>query len=303
MAKFSGIQKNAVIDLVAPASRCSQVELSDGLDVIRSWGYQPRLPKRVFNTHPYLSQTDEYRVETLKNAIMSKDSEVIWAIRGGYGSARLVNQLRKLKPKRKKVFIGYSDNSWLHHLFYELWGWQGLHASLISELGGNKLSQKTRITLKKYLASPESIEFTGLVGLNGAAMKTKAVKGQVCGGNLAVLQTTLGTNYSFNAKNKILFLEDVGERGYAIDRMLTHMSAANAFKGARAIVFGEFLGGDETDGKNHIRRAVNDFAQNQKIPVLRGLKSGHGSHNIPVPLYQSSLLQLGAKPKLTIDNK
>lgn len=303
MAQLKTIQPGAIIDLVAPASQCDLTLLYQGIDVIKSWGYKPRMPKRLFNSHPYLANEDQGRFEILKQAILTEDSQVIWTVRGGYGSSRLIHRLKKLRPKIKKTFIGYSDSTWLLHFMYEEWGWRGIHGPAVSELATNKLTAKTLSQLKCLLSKPEDIEFTNLKALNSYSLKSGIVKGKICGGSLTILQTTLGTNYSFSGKNKIIFLEEVGERGYSVDRLLIHMLQAGVFKGAKAVIFGEFIGGEETNGKDYTQMAIREFAQLVKFPVLQGMKVGHDKNNWPVLMYRDSQLTLGNKPVLTIKNK
>ncbi len=302
MSAWRGINAGDTIDLVAPASQCDKALLQRGIKVIESWGLRVRVSKKIFASHPYLAQSDEQRFELLKEAILNPESKVIWAVRGGYGCSRIVEKLSKLKPKTPKIFIGYSDNSWLHHMFNELWGWQGLHGPLVAELDSGKLLKSNLKALKKYLLAPElKTTYGGLRLLN--SVDKKIIKGPIVGGNLSVLQTTLGTSRPFNSRGKIVFFEDVGERGYSVDRILTHCAQAGVFKGAKAIIFGEFTGAQEPSGKTYIKKALTEFSKEFKIPVLTGLKVGHGPHNHPIHLYKKAQINLGQKSVLSVFNE
>jgi muramoyltetrapeptide carboxypeptidase len=102
------------------------------------------------------------------------------------------------------------------------------------------------------------------------------------GGNLCTITHTLGTDWSFDGKGKIILLEDVGERGYKIDRMLDHLKNAGAFKGAKAIIFGEFSDGNEKNGASSVEFSLMRFALNNKIPVFKSNEFGHGDKNRPI---------------------
>ena len=301
MAKWLGLKKGDLIDLIAPASSCDLELLKKGIQVIESWGLKVRMTQNMISTHPYLADTDEARFEYLKQALLNPESKAVWAVRGGYGCSRLLSRLAKVQPKTKKLLIGYSDITWLHHWLSEQWKWQGLHAPLVAELGSQKLSKKTLRETKKFLLNPGGdISFKGLKLLHKSRKGPQIIKAPIVGGNLAVLQTTLGGAYAFSGKGKIIFFEDVGERGYSIDRILNHMSQAGVFKGAKAVIFGEFLGGDEVSGKNYVQSAFLDFASQSSFPVLKGLKVGHGRHNQPIYLSAPSQLALGKSNTLKI---
>ena len=136
--------------------------------------------------------------------------------------------------------------------------------------------------------------------LNSVAKKSKKMKGSVVGGNLVTLQSSLGTSFELQSKGKILFFEDIGERAYRGSRILEHMGQLNFFKGARAVVLGQFTGGREPQGKSLVPELLKTFAQSQKIPIFSGLKAGHGKNQHPVPLNTQAELQCGLNPYVEI---
>lgn len=135
--------------------------------------------------------------------------------------------------------------------------------------------------------------------LNTLAEKSHTLHASVTGGNLCLVQTSLGTNWQVDARKKILFLEEVGERGYRIDRMLEQLQQANVFKGTRAIIFGDFLEGEEPDGSSLVNPVLKRFAQRLDLPVIQIKGIGHGHVNFPLPLGTKATLQLGDDIKLT----
>lgn len=297
---FNKAIQSKIVHVIAPASGFSQSKLQAGVQTLEEWGFDVRVPKSLQGTHPYLAHSDSVRFDQLKQALSHADPGIIWTVRGGYGCARLMDQLSRLKkPKVEKTLIGFSDVTWLLHFVNSQWGWKSIHAPFVAELAGTGISASTKSNLKQLVqGKKDKIQFRGLKAFNTAAEKTKSLSGQIVGGNLKIIESTLGTKFSFSSRSKIVFFEDVGERGYALDRCLVHLKQAGAFRGSRAIVFGEFLGGNEVSGKNYVQRSLKEFSASVSIPVFKGLKSGHGKHNIPIVVGAKATLKAGANPVL-----
>jgi muramoyltetrapeptide carboxypeptidase len=136
--------------------------------------------------------------------------------------------------------------------------------------------------------------FSDIISLNISAKKFKYELGnyELTGGNLALIQTSFGTNWQINIKDKILFLEDVGEKGYKVDRILYHLKSTLKLEDVKAIIFGEFIKSDE-----YINFAINDFAnQNSEIPIYRTNKIGHGKNNFPIIYNKKGLIDIKLSP-------
>ncbi|MFK8137054.1 MAG: LD-carboxypeptidase [Bdellovibrionales bacterium] len=271
------------VTVVAPSSRSSKEELKRSVKVLRDWGIEARFPKNMMiNKIPYLAQTDDVRFELFK-AALKDESDVIWGIRGGFGAIRLIENLTKLKAPKNKIFIGLSDHSILHLLFNQFWGLPTVHAPVLNRLGDAKCPVKEKALLKEFLSSGRlSIQHSSLKPMNLAALRERTINASVVGGNLVSLQSLQGTPFQLKARGKILFLEDIGERGYAIDRALTSLKLCGSLAGCKAIVFGDFTSTKESNGKDHSIYALKSFAESLNIPVFRGVKSGHGKLQLPV---------------------
>jgi muramoyltetrapeptide carboxypeptidase len=153
--------------------------------------------------------------------------------------------------------------------------------------------------LKKILFDKKSVQNMKLEPLNDTAKKFSG-SAPLCGGNLSVLQCSLGTKFELNSKNKILMIEDVGERGYKVDKMLYHLQLSKALSGVKAIIFGDFVSGDEPTGENYIDFALMRFALSTKIPVYKCMDFGHGQTNRPL-IFNGSVKTSIKKSILTID--
>lgn len=284
LSTWEPLRPGDIVDVVAPGFRCSDEDLEKGIQFLKSLGLEPRVPADLFKDDILCANSDEYRFQHLKKALLAKDSKAVWCVRAGYGAIRFIGKLQKVKkPRRPKLFVGYSDATTILHFLSQFWGWPCLHGPLLDRLGANeKVTPEEIDELKAVIFGHQSVvKFDQLTALNKAAEKVSKVKGKIFGGNLAVFQTVVGTSLH-KLKDEILFFEDVGERGYRVDRMLQHLEQAGIFKKVKALVFGTFTGGQEKDGRNLIVPVLKRFAEEQKFPVLIGLNAGHGDYQRPL---------------------
>ncbi len=294
---WSPLEPGDVVDVVAPASGAYRQEIKKIQQLLESWGLEPRLdPQIVDPKAPLMAHSDEERFRQLRQALLASDSKVIWSLRGGYGSLRLLPLLAKMKrPKRPKLFLGYSDITSLHSFFGQSWGWSTWHAPGLESLSQRHVQSRVQKEIKELLFGlKRQMDFLGLKPMNSKARALKRIQAPVVGGNMAVIQSSLGTPWALRAQGKILFFEDIGEKAHRVDRMLTQMSQAGFFSGVRAVLFGGLSLSDSRGEKLIWKTAIQDFTQANKVAVFRGLEVGHVSVNRPLPLNTpAQLLQMG----------
>lgn len=223
---------------------------------------------------PYHSAPDTKRLVLLQKALHNPSTSIIWGYRGGYGSARLIEGLEKTKPpKNPKLFVGYSDLTALHLFFSQRWNWKTLHAPVAKEF----IHKRSNFDLLKDVLEKKEkrLILDDLVPLNKHA---KGTHGLLTGGNLTILSTSVGTSWQIQANDKIIFIEDVGEKGYQVDRYLLHLRQAGVFDHARAVIFGDFANPSDT----HVTYALERFASEVPIPVFKSSQFGHGTINRPL---------------------
>jgi muramoyltetrapeptide carboxypeptidase len=294
-----------VVDIIAPASSSSGEGLQKGLQFLEGWGLVPRMSSQIFGSDVICANTDENRFDQLREALVSEDSRAIWCVRGGYGANRLIPWLSKLKKPKgpPKLFMGFSDITTLHVFLNSKWGWPTVHGPMIDRIGrGLILKPQIQELHDLYFGHEAKVFFRGLKPMNSAARRAGTVRGPVTGGNLMTLQSVIGTKAPWETLGKIVFLEEIDERGYRVDRLLEHLKQTGHFAKARAVVLGEFLGGAEADGKNRVPAVVKRFAESLSIPVMSGIQAGHGALQRPVPFGTSSVLTLGSKGSIVIDS-
>lgn len=295
------LQQGDLIDVVAPGSASSEEFLETGIHILESYGFKVRYSENMLKPELFLANSDQYRFQDLKRALLAKDSKAIWCLRGGYGCIRLLPSLAKLeKPKTKKLLIGMSDITSLHLYLNQKWNWPTLHAPLLDRIGQYKINPTNLEEIITVLKEPLKMDFSNLIALNDSARKSKKVTGSVRGGNLVVAASTLGTPYQIKSKNCILFFEEIGEKAYRIDRLLQQFKQAGVFDQAKAVVFGDFTNCEEVDGRNLIQATLESFFKDLKIPALTGVKAGHDVIQRPIFLNTHAQLACGHSARMLV---
>lgn len=296
MKKLPILKAGDTVEIIAPASRCTAEQLSGVKKLLESWQLKCLVADDIFGDEIFTANTDEMRFKHLKNALLHPETKAIFCARGGYGSMRLIPALADIAPATSpKLFVGMSDTTALQLYLQQKWLWPTIHGASAPD----KFSPESIAALKSLLfGSTSQIEFTDLTPLNDAAKNNRVINAEITGGNLCLIQASIGTIWQLRGAGKIILLEETGERGYRVDRMLEHLRQANIFHDAAAILLGDFIGGNEADGSSLIHSALRRFAKNCEIPVIQAKGIGHDYVNYPIPLGTVAKLQLGSELKL-----
>lgn len=273
------------IALIAPSYPIPKKDVILTQQYLENLGMVVSVPDDLLGEDLLCANSDEKRLFHLQNALNDPTVDIIWLLRGGYGLTRLMPDLLQMKkPEKEKLFIGFSDGTALHLFLNQFWGWPSLHAA-----GANQLAKQTvgphtiQTTLQVVKKGLSNCHLPLLHPFNREAKKMETLQGVVTGGNLCVLTCGLGTDWQVDSTGKILFLEDVDERGYSIDRMLNHLEQAHVWEGVKAIIFGDFIKGLEADGTSLIWPVIQRFAESTHLPVFRVEGCGHDNENLPLP--------------------
>ncbi|BCA94758.1 putative carboxypeptidase [Legionella antarctica] len=295
--KIPVLKYGDTVEVIAPASRCSDKQLIEMRELLESWQLNCIVKKDIFGPDLLCANTDEARLKHLSQALQNPESKAIFCARGGYGSMRLIPGLIRIdQPQSPKILVGMSDITALQLYVQQQWGWPIIHGAAAPD----RFSPESIASLKSILfGATRYIEFSGLIPLNQYALINTTIESSVTGGNLSIIQAGVGTSWTLNGRDKIILLEDIGERGYRIDRMLEHLFQANMFQNAAAIVLGDFLEGKEPDTSSLIHPVLSRFAEHCDIPVVQIKGIGHGCNNMPLPFGTDATLQLGNEIKLT----
>jgi len=227
------------------------------------------------------ADTDDKRLHHFIDAINS-NHDIIWAMRGGYGSARLIATLDRLPtPKASKTMIGFCDVTSLNIFIAQKWPhWRVIHAPLLIFLADRIFFNDRFEKLLNILENKiDSYDICGIYPLNYKARTLKQVTGPLTGGNLTLVEKSLKTCWEIQTDGKILFLEDVSEEAVHIYGMLYHLKEAGKLKNVKALVFGTFTKAKDEEA---VKLYIKGFAQTLDIPVYMTDQFGHGKHNMPL---------------------
>ncbi|MBX2986421.1 MAG: LD-carboxypeptidase [Bdellovibrionaceae bacterium] len=293
-----------IVDVVAPGYATKPEAVDRARQFLLSWGLVPRIPPNLMAPHFLHANDDDSRLILLKKALLAEDSAAVWCLRGGYGSNRLLPGLARMKaPRRAKLLVGISDITSLHLFLSQEWGWATLHGPLLERMSPGRLAPRDHREMRDLVfGRVKQVRFQNLKPMNEAARRLRRVKAPVIGGNLTVLQSTLGTPWQLRPRGHFLFVEDIGERGYRVDRIFEQFRQAGLFRGCRGLLLGDFTAADEPDGRNLVPLVFRRWAEDLEIPVFRGLPAGHGKVQRPVPFATSAVLSGGGQGVLTIES-
>jgi len=267
------------IAIVAPAGILKNKEevIQKAKELAESWGLKVVYGKNLFNQNHHFSGTDDERCQDFQEALDNKNIKAIWAARGGYGSVRILDLLDYTKFKQHpKWIIGYSDITAFHNQMHHL-GVETIHGMMASSLGDDpKDIIETVASFKKALFG-DALSYTipsSKYNRNGV------VEGQIIGGNLSILASMLGSESQLNTDGKILFIEEIGEYKYSIDRMLQSLKRAGYFTKVKGIVIGEMtkVKPNTTVWGSSIEHLILEVVP-KDIPVLFDFPAGHEADN------------------------
>ena len=263
------------IRVVAPAGSFDAEAFARGVKCLRT-RYRVSYDDAIMERRGYLAGDDGRRLKELVEAIEDPDVDAIVAARGGYGTTRLLDGLNpQLVVDNPKLLVGFSDITALHALWARA-GVGSLHGSMVATLGGLNEALSTRWMRAAEGALPP--ELTDLTALSPGR-----ASGPLLGGNLAVLSALVGTAHFPPIDGAVLFLEDVSERPYRVDRMLTSWRSAGLLTRPAAVVLGAFCQCESaTDGVG-VEEVLAERLGDLGVPVLMGLPAGHLDDNLELP--------------------
>ena len=287
------LQKGDTVAIVAPAGFLKDKDaIKDGIVLLKEWGLNVVLGEHLFNKHNHFSGTDKERTSDLQKALNDSSIKAIWCARGGYGTNRVVSNLDFTSfLKNPKWIIGYSDITILHNAIHNL-GVETIHGFMASSSSSINQSEINK-TLKKAL-------FGGKISYKVSSStynKTGNAEGVLVGGNLAILSSLLGTPYTLDTEDKILFFEDIGEYLYKIDRMVISLKMNGYFDNCKGIIIGSINKIPENDPRFvlTVEEIILNALEGENIPVLFDFPAGHIEENNSLIMGRKVSLKVGKK--------
>jgi muramoyltetrapeptide carboxypeptidase len=286
------IKKGDEIRIISTARKISPDELAPAIEFLKSNGYKVSFGKNLFKSEHQFAGSDEERANDLQDALNDADVKVIWMARGGYGTHRIVDKIKlDAFAKNPKWIVGYSDVTVLHSFIYNRTGISTLHATMPV----NFLNQ----TIESFIKMIDALSGKRIIyefksdplNRNGEAT------GILMGGNLSILYSLTGTKYFEIPENCILFIEDLDEYLYHVDRMMMNFKLSGVFDRISGLIVGGMSNMNDNTipfGKN-VEEIIQDYVVGLKIPVVFNFPAGHIEKNFP--------LLLGSQVKLKVNNK
>lgn len=300
--KIRPVGPGATIALVAPASPFHRSEFERGVTELHRLGFHTYFDERVFAVDGFVAGSAELRAASLRDALANLRVDAIMAVRGGYGSVQLLPFLSADEwRQRRTAFIGYSDVTSLHTFINQAAGLVSIHGPMLDGRIARGPEAYDPATLLTTLLAHPAGEITGP---HVEVLKEGGeVAGPLLGGTLTQLVASLGTPYAFDPpQGHILFVDEVGERPYRLDRMLTQLKFAGVLAKASAIVFNGLPKCDEPTGTPTARDTVGAALAGFGGPILFGLPSGHAATEcVTVPFGVRARVVTGRRPGLVFD--
>lgn len=292
LLKPARLKPGDLVSLITPGSFIPDATLEKAVKNLEGLGLRIAPGKNLRAKYGFVAGTDAQRLADLHEAFANPEIKAVWCARGGYGCTRLLPYIDyPLIRKNPKVFIGYSDITALHLAFLQKTGLIGFHGPVAQ-------SSFTPYTLEHFMAvvmegrAPHTIPLAEAYAepeddlYKFSTLRKGRVQGELQGGNLSLLAAMAGTEFELDATNKLVFLEDIEEKPYRVDRMLTQLRQSAFLHQAAGFALGVFAdcGPEEGDESLSLQETVTDRLADIPVPAAYGLSFGHIAHQCTLPL-------------------
>ena len=286
MIRPPALRPGARVALVAPAGPLADGAVDRAAERVRGWGFEPVVGEHARKRHGYLAAPDPERAADFNAALRDDSVDAVWCLRGGYGVMRILDEIDwPALARRPRPVIGFSDNTALHLAIrrHGVVSFHGPHPATV---------ELTRFSADGLLRALTSAGPAGILPFpDGGATRAEtiaggAAEGPLVGGNLSLVASTLGTPYAIQAEGALLFLEEVGEAAYRIDRLLSQLRLAGVLGSVAGIVIGGITEVPD-EGTEHVpgvEEVLHDLLGGLGIPVAYGFPFGHVDDNWTLPV-------------------
>jgi muramoyltetrapeptide carboxypeptidase len=294
------LQKGDTIGIVCPAGYMAAEKAQTCINTLQEWGYNVKVGKTVGGDSPtYFSGTDEERLEDFQQMLDDDGVKAVLCGRGGYGMGRIIDQIDFKKfNKKPKWIIGYSDITVLHSHLYTNYYISSLHAPMAGAFNEDKYKNEYVLSLKNVLEG-KKIKYS--IPVHEFNKKGEAI-GELIGGNLALLTHLVGTASDIKTRGRILFIEDVGEYSYNVDRMLYQLKRSGKLSRLAGLIIGGFTDMKDTErpfGKT-VFEIIRDVVEEYNYPCCFDFPVSHSDKNYALKIGVGYKLKVG-KSKVLLE--
>jgi muramoyltetrapeptide carboxypeptidase len=297
LTKPRALRRGDTIGVVAPAGPVDRERIERALDRLRQRGFHTKTYGDIHRREGYLAGDDATRAAELMAAFADPETQGVWCARGGYGVVRLLARIDfDLIRRHPKVFIGFSDISALHIAIRQRAGLVTFHGPNLQDGFGKPedMPAPNEAALWRAVMNEDSrqaaheyeFDFSGMADVSLRSIAPGIATGPLTGGNLAVVAGLMGTPFEIDTSGHVLFVEDVSERLYRIDRYLAQLTLAGKLQAAAAVLVGSFSYDDDerAESESAVAALLDEYLRGLKIPVVAGFPAGHARHNITLPM-------------------
>ena len=276
MIRPNYLEKGSTITIISTARKVSKKELEHAMALLKQWGLKVVLGKTIGEEDHQYAGNDELRVNDFQEALDDPNVKAIWCAKGGYGTVRIIDQLSFSEFKKNpKWIIGYSDITVLHSHIHNI-GIETLHAQM--PVGIETKTEASRTSIKQVLfGEPYSISYVS----KKSNIKSGSAKGNLVGGNLSILYSLCGSSSAINTDGKILFIEDLDEYLYHIDRMLQNLKRNGMFDDLSGLIVGGMSDMNDNTvpfGKTP-KEMILEICEEYDFPIAFNFPAGHVEDN------------------------
>jgi muramoyltetrapeptide carboxypeptidase len=295
LIKPEQLKSGDTISILAPSGVLNNFDkkIEKAINIFKSWGLNVVLGNHIYDKNGHFAGTDKNREKDFQKALDNKNIKAIWCARGGYGAVRIIDKLNfDNYLKNPKWIIGFSDITVIHNKLNFL-NSESIHAMMITgfeDIGQNNDS----LSKLKNVLFGDSLSYSITSNKNN---KTGKSEGIIVGGNLTLIQSTIGSKTELKMKDKILFIEEIGEYAYHIDRMLYSLKRAGYFENCKGLIVGQIsdVKKNTTDFGRSINELILDVLDEYNFPILFDFPAGHEKTNFPIILGRKVILDV-SKP-------
>ena len=286
------LKSGDTISIIAPSGVLNNFDnkITKAINIFKSWGLNVVIGNHIFDKNGHFAGTDKNREKDFQKALDNKNIKAIWCARGGYGAVRIIDNLNfDSYLKNPKWIIGFSDITVIHNKL-NLLNSESIHAMMITGFEDIDQNNDSLSKLKTVLFG-DNLSYSINSNKNN---KTGKSEGILVGGNLTLIQSTIGSKTELKMKDKILFIEEIGEYAYHIDRMLHSLKRADYFENCKGLIVGQIsdVKKNTTDFGKSINEIILDILDEYNFPIMFDFPAGHEKTNFPIILGRKVILDV-----------
>lgn len=293
MREAKKLKRGDTVGLIGTSGIIPAERLEQGIEFVRSLGFNVVVGDSCRSKYGYLSGTDEVRAKDINRMFKDKNIQGIFCMRGGYGAPRIMDKIDyEMVKENPKIFAGYSDITALHIAFNQKSDLVTYHSPMPSTEFYRGVDEETLKSFLENIMDDNETEKSDKIGLKNLGDKnletlvSGVAEGELIGGNLTLIASMLGTSYEIECKGKILFIEDIDEEPYRIDRMLTQLRLAGKLDDAVGIILGCFTNCEAKNPEKSLTldQVIEDILKPLKKPMVKNFTAGHCLPTLTLPM-------------------